>query len=109
MKNASYVLALLCVVVGVPTAFAVTAKPNVIVIYTDDHGYSDLGCMGIMNDVKTPNIDALARGGVRMTNGYVTGDAAHHASYTEPIGGSQPKHKAAEAWPFVLDGSESYA
>ena len=48
------------------------SKPNVIVIYTDDHGYADLGCQGIMKDVKTPNIDALATGGVRMTSGYVT-------------------------------------
>jgi arylsulfatase A-like enzyme len=47
-------------------------KPNVIVIYTDDHGYADLGCMGIMKDVKTPNIDTLAATGVRMTSGYVT-------------------------------------
>lgn len=47
-------------------------KPNIIVIYTDDHGYADLGCQGIMKDVKTPNIDALAASGVRMTTGYVT-------------------------------------
>jgi arylsulfatase A-like enzyme len=47
-------------------------KPNIILIYTDDHGYSDLGCMGIMQDVKTPNIDSLATQGVRMTSGYVT-------------------------------------
>ena len=47
-------------------------KPNIIVIYTDDHGYADLRCMGIMADVKTPNMDALASGGVRMTSGYVT-------------------------------------
>jgi arylsulfatase A-like enzyme len=51
---------------------APAARPNIIVIYTDDHGYADLGCMGIMNDVKTPNIDALAAAGVRMTAGYVT-------------------------------------
>jgi uncharacterized sulfatase len=47
-------------------------KPNIIVIYTDDHGYSDLSCQGIFEDVKTPHIDALAKGGVRMTDGYVT-------------------------------------
>ena len=47
-------------------------KPNVIVVYTDDHGYSDLGCQGVFEDVKTPNMDALAAGGVRMTNGYCT-------------------------------------
>lgn len=47
-------------------------KPNVIVIFTDDHGWSDLGVQGIQGDLKTPNLDKLAAGGVRMTNGYVT-------------------------------------
>jgi len=47
-------------------------KPNIIVIFTDDQGYSDLSCQGVFDDVKTPNIDALATGGVRMTDGYVT-------------------------------------
>ena len=47
-------------------------KPNIIVIFTDDHGYADLSCQGIFDDVKTPHIDALAKGGVRMTDGYVT-------------------------------------
>lgn len=48
------------------------AAEDIIVIYTDDHGYADLGCMGLMADVKTPNIDKLASGGVLMTSGYVT-------------------------------------
>lgn len=47
-------------------------KPNIIFILTDDHGYADLGCQGIVDDVKTPFIDELAAGGVRMTNGYST-------------------------------------
>ena len=47
-------------------------KPNIIVIFTDDHGYADLSCQGIFDDVKTAHIDALAKGGVRMTDGYVT-------------------------------------
>lgn len=56
-------------------AFSVLAespRPNVIVIYTDDHGYADLSCQGVFDDVKTPNLDALAQGGVRMTDGYST-------------------------------------
>ncbi|MDG2126975.1 MAG: sulfatase-like hydrolase/transferase [Fuerstiella sp.] len=60
------VAALLC---NITTA---AEKPNIIVIYTDDHGYSDMGCQGIQQDLVTPNIDALATGGVRMTSGYVT-------------------------------------
>lgn len=47
-------------------------KPNIIVIFTDDMGYADLGVQGVVSDIKTPNIDRLAKGGVRMTSGYVT-------------------------------------
>ena len=32
-------------------------KPNIIVVYTDDHGYADLSCQGVFPDVKTPHID----------------------------------------------------
>lgn len=44
-------------------------KPNVIVIYCDDLGYGDLGCYG-NKAIRTPNIDALARDGIRLTNYY---------------------------------------
>src|SRR4030043_853896 len=44
-------------------------KPNVIFILLDDFGYADLGCYG-SRYYKTPNIDRLARGGIRFTNAY---------------------------------------
>lgn len=47
-------------------------KPNIIVIYTDDHGYADIGANGQVDDIRTPNIDLLALNGVRVTSGYVT-------------------------------------
>jgi len=47
-------------------------KPNIIVIFTDDHGFADLGVQGQLNDIKTPHIDQLAKEGVRMTSGYIT-------------------------------------
>ena len=47
-------------------------KPNIIVIFTDDHGYADLGAQGQFSDIKTPHIDELAKSGVRMTSGYIT-------------------------------------
>ncbi|WP_416305702.1 sulfatase-like hydrolase/transferase [Neptunicella sp. SCSIO 80796] len=46
--------------------------PNIIVIFTDDHGYADLGVQNQLSDVITPNIDNLANNGVRFTHGYVT-------------------------------------
>lgn len=47
-------------------------KPNIILIYSDDHGYADLGVQGSVTDIKTPNLDALARDGVRFKRGYVS-------------------------------------
>ncbi len=41
-------------------------KPNIIVILTDDMGYSDLGCYG--SEIETPNLDFLAKGGLRFSN-----------------------------------------
>lgn len=46
-------------------------KPNVILIYADDLGYSDLSCYGATK-IKTPNIDRLAEDGIRFTNGHTT-------------------------------------
>ncbi|WP_461783526.1 sulfatase family protein [Prosthecobacter sp.] len=48
------------------------AKPNIILFYTDDHGHADLGIHGVVKDIKTPNLDALARSGVVATHGYST-------------------------------------
>ena len=44
--------------------------PNVLLIVSDDQGYRDLGCFG-SNEIKTPNLDRLAMGGVKLTNFYV--------------------------------------
>ncbi|MBI5692276.1 MAG: arylsulfatase [Verrucomicrobia bacterium] len=43
-------------------------RPNVILIMSDDMGYSDLGCYG--GEIPTPQLDALAKGGVRFTQFY---------------------------------------
>lgn len=48
------------------------SKPNLIVIFTDDQGYADIGAHNIVNDINTPNIDKLAANGVLFTNGYIT-------------------------------------
>jgi len=45
------------------------SRPNIIVIFADDLGYGDAGCYGATH-VKTPNIDALAREGMRFTDAH---------------------------------------
>ncbi len=47
-------------------------RPNLIVIFTDDMGWADLGCQGVVDDVKTPHIDSLAGRGIQFTDGYIT-------------------------------------
>lgn len=44
------------------------ARPNIVVILADDMGYSDLGCFG--SEIRTPNIDAMAKRGVTFTQFY---------------------------------------
>jgi arylsulfatase A-like enzyme len=48
-----------------------TKKPNILLIYADDLGYGELGCYG-NRTIPTPNIDKLAAGGIRCTQGYVS-------------------------------------
>ena len=43
-------------------------RPNVILIMVDDMGFSDIGCYG--SEIATPNIDALAAGGIRFSQFY---------------------------------------
>ncbi|QEG43127.1 sulfatase family protein [Roseimaritima ulvae] len=47
----------------------VAARPNFIIIFTDDQGYQDLGCFG-SPEIRTPRIDQLAQEGMRFTNFY---------------------------------------
>jgi len=57
------------VLVAVGGCAASRRPPNVVLIMTDDLGYGELGCYGQVH-IRTPNIDALAREGVRWTQFY---------------------------------------
>jgi arylsulfatase A-like enzyme len=47
-------------------------RPNIVLIVSDDLGYADIGVYG-SRDIPTPNIDRIAREGIRFTNAYVSG------------------------------------
>jgi arylsulfatase A len=56
-------------------------KPNVIIIYADDLGYGDVSCYGATR-LTTPNIDRLARQGLRFTNTHCTSATSTPSRYS---------------------------
>jgi arylsulfatase A-like enzyme len=53
-----------------PSIAGTGKRPNIVIILGDDLGYSDLGCFG--SEIKTPNLDSLAKAGVRFTQFYTS-------------------------------------
>jgi len=70
-----------CLATGVCPSVDVAAEeppvPNVVIIVADDHGYADLGCTGLADDVRTPGLDRLARSGMRFLQAYATSPVCH--------------------------------
>ena len=65
---------------GVRTLPTSGARPNVLVIMTDDVGYGDFSCYGA-NRVKTPNIDRLAANGTRFTDAHACASTSTPSRY----------------------------
>jgi len=77
MRHRNVILAALLIGASAPVgaqraAARAAATPNVVLVLMDDLGYGDLGSYGAP-DVRTPNIDRLARDGVRLTDAYANG------------------------------------
>ncbi len=74
--------------------------PNVVIIYADDLGYGDTGAYG-STEIQTPNIDKLARGGVRFTNGYASSATCTPSRYALLTGTYPWRNERAR----ILDGT----
>ncbi len=108
---------ILLALMGPSTLIATGPKPNFVLILADDLGWSDLGCYG--GEIRTPNLDALAAGGVRFTQFYnsarccptraalLTGLYAHEAgvgNMTNDRGPNFPGYRGT-----LLDGNATLA
>lgn len=67
----SLLLGLLLVALPTNALAESPAKPNILLIVSDDQGWPDLGCIGL-KEIQTPHLDRLAAEGVRATQFYVT-------------------------------------
>ena len=73
-------------------------KPNIVVIYLDDLGYGDISAYGA-TELQTPNIDALASGGIKFTNGYASSATCTPSRYALLTGVYPWRNKDAKILP----------
>ncbi len=72
--------------------------PNIIIIYADDLGYGELGAYGA-TQLKTPNLDKLANGGIRFINGYASSATCTPSRYALLTGTYPWRNKKAKILP----------
>jgi len=73
--------------------------PNILLIYVDDMGYNDLGCYGAKDpEIQTPNIDSLARQGIRFTN-YLSASSVCSPSRGAVLTGRYPQRNGLPVTP----------
>ena len=93
-------------------------KTNIVFILTDDHGAWAMGCYGC-GDVRTPNLDRLAAGGVRFTSAYACTPVCSPSRMTY-MTGKLPCHHGVQDWlisdelrepdtPRYLDGQVTFS
>ena len=78
-------------------------QPNIIVIMSDDMGYSDIGCYG--SEINTPNLDQLAANGLRFTQFYNTARCC--PTRASLLTGLYP-HQAGVGWMMTDQGLDGY-
>ncbi|MBA4190395.1 MAG: N-acetylgalactosamine-6-sulfatase [Planctomycetaceae bacterium] len=85
-----------------PLQSAEPPKPNIVIFLADDLGYGDLGCYGHPR-IKTPNLDAFAKEGVRLTQCYAA-SAVCSPSRSAILTGRTPHRNGVYTW--IAEGSE---
>lgn len=69
------------VAVEAPAKAGLPTRPNIVLIYADDIGYGDLSCYGATR-IQTPNVDRVAKGGLRFTDGHCTSATCTPSRYS---------------------------
>jgi len=86
-------------------------KPNIVVILVDDMGYGDPGCYNKSSKIPTPQIDSLARDGMRFTDAHAPGALCHPSRYGL-LTGQHPFRTDVSVWrkqPVIKKGQATIA
>lgn len=89
--------------IGGPSHAAPASRPNIVLIMSDDMGYSDIGCYG--GEIDTPNLNRLAERGVRFTQFYNCGRCC--PTRASLVTGLYP-HQAGIGWMTTDRGHDGY-
>jgi arylsulfatase A-like enzyme len=89
---------------GAAAQKATSAKPNVVMILMDDLGYGDIGSYGV-RDARTPNLDRLAREGVRLTDAYANASNCSPTRAGFVSGQYQQRYRI--EWPLGADPGDT--
>ena len=93
------------------TVAARAEQPNIVVILVDDMGYGDPGCFNAESKIPTPNINRLAREGMRFTDAHASGPLCHMSRYGL-MTGQYPFRTNVGRWPkqpLIETGQETVA
>ena len=85
--------------------------PNIVIILVDDMGYGDAGCYNANSKIPTPNIDSLARDGIRFTDAHAPGPLCHLSRYGL-MTGEYPFRATPQKWrqePSIKNGQTTIA
>jgi len=93
------------------TCVSLGDKPNIVIILVDDMGYGDPGCFNSDSKIATPNIDSLARSGMRFTDAHAPGPLCHMSRYGL-LTGQYPFRVEVQPWrtrPLIAAGRMTIA
>jgi len=96
-------LSFLLLLFGCAGSASSAGSPNIILIMSDDMGYSDIGCYG--SEIDTPNLNSLAKNGVRFTQFYNTARCC--PTRASLLSGLYP-HQAGIGWMMNDNGHDGY-
>ena len=82
LKNAALMLVgMLLAVAAARAESGEAARPNIVVIYTDDQGFGDASCYNPQSKIQTPNLDRLAAEGMRFTDAHCSDSVCTPSRY----------------------------